>query len=382
MTPTSTGQVPPVRRRWLWIGAAVAVLAGVLLFVFAAEDTADVTVVDTPPSAPVVTVLAVAPADAMATITAFAELRPRWDAAIRAAVSGRITEVHESALAGERVETGTLLFSIEKTQYAAAVTAAELSLEQARLGRWQAENRATVARQQFERDGRTPPNELALRLPELRIAERTVAAAEAQLEAARRQLLDTEVTAPFAGVVTERMVSLGQTVSAGEPLLHLSDDRRFELTVELSQADWALLDQPIAGRTVRLVHRDGTPLGEARIRQGGRFLDQETRQPRVFVEVTEPGEGVLAGDFVRVVFPGRILHDTLTLPESALSHAGHVWMVDADNLLQRITPDILFRAEGMLVIAAPEGAGTQRVAVTPLASFLPGQRVTPQEAEG
>ena len=382
MTPTSTGQAPPVGRRWLWIGAAVIVLAGVLLFVFATEDTADVTVVDTPPPAPVVTVLVVAPADAMATITAFAELRPRWDAAIRAAVSGRITEVHRSALAGERVETDTPLFSIEKTQYAAAVTAAELSLEQARLGRWQAENRATVARQPVERDGRTPPNELALRLPELRIAERTVAAAEAQLEAARRQLFDTEVTAPFAGVVTERMVSLGQTVSAGEPLLHLSDDRRFELTVESSQADWALLDHPIAGRTVRLVHRDGTALGEARIRQGGRFLDQETRQPRVFVEVTEPGEGVLAGDFVRVVFPGRILPDTLTLPESALSRAGHVWMVDADNLLQRLTPDILFRAEGMLVIAAPEGTGTRRVAVTPLASFLPGQRVTPQEAEG
>lgn len=382
MTDTSIEDSATPKGRALWIGLSLVILFAVVVLLFGTEDTADVTLADAPPPAQVVTVLEVAPAEAIAAATAFAELRPRWDADIRAAVAGRITKVHDAALAGERVDAGTPLFSIEKTQYETEVAAAELSLEEANLAHWNARNQATVARREFERHGSEPPNELALRLPQLRIAERTVASAEAQLEAARRQLADTEVTAPFSGFVTSRMASLGQTVTAGERLLHLSDDRQFELIVELSQADWALLDHPIAGRDAELHHRDGTPLGQARIRQGGGFLDQRTRQPRVFLEVTDPEEGLLAGDFVRVAFAGRPIADTLTIPESALTRAGHIWMVGSEDLLVRVEPDILFRTDDALVIAAPDGSGPWRIAITPLASFLPGQRVAPQAAEG
>lgn len=381
MSNTELQQRPKPARRWLWIVLSLAVLAVVVVLVSETEDTANVTVADRPPPAQIVTVLDVAPIDAVATISAFAELRPRWDAEIRAAVSGRIAEVHEAALAGERVEAGTPLFAIEKTQYETAVAAAELGFEEAKLSLWRAENAVSLARREFERTGTEPPNELALRLPELRIAERAVASAQAQLGAARRQLADTNVVAPFSGFVTQRMASLGQTVSAGEALIHLSDDRQYEMTVELSQADWALLEHPIAGKEAKLFHRDGTPLGEARIRQGGGFLDSQTRQRRLFLDVTGPGDTVLAGDFVQVRISGRTISDTLNVPESALTRAGHVWMVDPDNQLVRVEPDILFRSGDTLTIAAPEAHDTYRVAVTPLASFLPGQRVAPQQAE-
>lgn len=378
-TPVDTTSQPI--RRWRWIILSLAILMGAVALAWQVEDTADVTRADTPPLAPVVTVLTVTPAEAVATVTAFAELRPRWDAEIRAAVSGRIIEVHDAALAGERVDAGAPLFSIERTQYETAVAAAELDLEEASLALWRAENGVTVARAEFERDGAEPPNELALRLPQLRIAERAMASAEAQLEAAARQLANTEVSAPFSGYVTRRMASLGQTVAIGEPLVHLSDDSRFELVVELSQANWALLDHPIAGAYADLSHRDGTPLGRARVRRGGGFLDPQTRQRRIFLEVVDPDEAVLAGDFVRVTFTGRAIADTLAMPESALSRAGYVWMVNADDRLVRIEPDILFRTDGQIVIAAPEGADPWRVATTPLVSFLPGQRVAPQDVE-
>lgn len=382
MADTPTETTSPTRRRRLWIILSLVILIAALLLVWGAEDVADVTRADTPPPAPVVTVLTVMPAETNAKVSAFAELRPRWDAEIRAAVSGRITQVHGAALAGARVDAGAPLFSIEKTQYETAGAAAELNLEEANLALWRAENAVTLARADFERAGTKPPNELALRLPQLRIAERNVASAKAQLEAAQRQLADTEVSAPFSGYVTSRMASLGQTVAVGEPLIHLSDDRQYELTVELGQADWALLDHPIAGAEARLSHRNGTPLGRARVRQGGGFLDPQTRQRRIFLEVVDPGDGVLAGDFVRVSFDGRAIADTLTMPEAALSRAGYVWMVDADDRLLRVAPDILFRAEGQLVVAAPTGPSPWRVAITPLASFLPGQRVTPQNEEG
>ncbi len=366
------------RWRWLWVFFSLVVFVGVVVLLFSTEDTANVTRTNSPPALPIVTVIDATSAEAVARISAFAELRSRWDAEIRAAVSGRIMVVHDAALAGERVEVGAPLFSIEKTPYETRLAAAELSLEQAKLALLQARNDAELAREDIALLKISEPNELALRLPQLSIAERTVASAEAQLAEAQRQLADTEVTAPFSGITTNRMVSLGQTVAVGEALLHLSDDRQYELIVELNETDWALLEHPIAGQNAQLIHRNGTLLGEARIRQGGGYLDKQTRQPRIFLTVADPSAGLVAGDFVRVEFAGRTIANTLTIPEAALTRAGHIWMVDADDLLVRIAPEILFRADGMLVIAAPEGAGPWRVATTPLASFLPGVKVAPQ----
>ena len=368
-------------RRFAFILLALGALAGVLAVLWSIEDTADVTERASIPTAPLVTAVEIAAADARAEISVFAELRPRWDAEIRTAVSGRVTDVHEGALAGTRVERGTLLFSIERTEYDTAVAEAEMQLEEARLSYLQAQNQVTVARRQFARDARDPPNDLALYLPQLRIAERSLAAAEAQLSTARRQLADTDVTAPFSGIVTERRASLGQTVTAGEALLHLVDDRQFEIVAEVNQAEWGLLEHPIAGGTAQLFARDGRPLGTARIRQGGGFLDPATRQMRVFLDVTEPETQVLSGDFLRVAFTGRPLPNTLTLPESALTRAGHVWFIGAEDLLQRIEPEILFRAGDTITVPAPQGPGPWRVATAPLASFLPGLRVTPQLTE-
>lgn len=379
-TDTTLDRSPP-KRRWLWIVLSVGALLAVWTLLWEVEDTADVTERETQPAAPLVSVVEVDLHDTQARITVFAELRPRWDAEIRAAVSGRIVQVHDAALAGTHVSKGTPLLAIQRTQFETTVADAELAVEQSQLMLLQAKNQVTVATRQFERDSVDPPNALALNMPQLRIAERGLAASEAQLAAARRQLADTEVTAPFSGFVTKRFASLGQTVSAGEALLHLSDDSFFELVAEVSQEEWSLLDHPVAGREATLFHRDGQPLGTARIRQGGGFLDPDTRQVRIFMEVADPEAAILSGDFLRVVFNGRVLKDVLTLPTASLTRNGYIWFVDANDHLKRVTPDILFRSGDMITIAAPASEGPWKVATAPLASFLPGQRVTSQLAE-
>ncbi|MEM1081344.1 MAG: efflux RND transporter periplasmic adaptor subunit [Pseudomonadota bacterium] len=369
------------KKQWLWIGVASLIFIIGSALVWESEDTVDVTVADDSKAAPPVSVIEVEPKDSTATVTAYVELRPRWDSEIRASVSGRIEHVHEAALEGMRVDAGTVLLTIEKTQYQAALAAAELSLEQARLQQQTAEKHVSVARRQFEREGIEPPNDLALRLPQLKIAERALTAAEAQLQVVRRQLSDTDVVAPFSGYVIQRMVSPGQTISIGEALLHLSDDAHFEAVAELSPSDWDLLDHPVSGQFARLFLRNGAALGQAQIRQGGGFLDRATRQPRIFLDVNNAREELLGGDFVRVDFTGRTFTDTLTIPESALSRSGVVWMVDAEDRLARVEPDILFRSGQTLTITRSDLPGPWRVALTPLASFLPGMRVAPLPRE-
>lgn len=372
---------PKLKGRWLWLILSIMTLLAVLTLLWGVEDTADVTERSPQITAPVVSVKEIDREKTRASVSVFAELRPRWDAEIRTAIPGRIIKVQDAALAGTRVAAGTPLFEIERTEYETVVAVAEDMLEQSRLVLLQAQNQVTVAQRQFARDNVEPPNELALNLPQFRVAERGVAAAEARLAAARRQLSDTVITAPFSGFVRQRFASLGQTVSAGEALLHLSDDRQFELVAELTQAEWALLEHPIFGSTTQLFHRNGQALGQARIRQGGGFLNPDTRQMRVFLDVSGNETAVLSGDFLRVVFAGRLLQNTLTLPETALTRAGYVWLVDAEDLLWRVKPDILFQADNTITIAAPDGQGPWKVAIAPLASFLPGQHVTPKLKE-
>ncbi|MDE0970380.1 MAG: efflux RND transporter periplasmic adaptor subunit [Octadecabacter sp.] len=374
------GQTRMTRGIWIILSVGLLVTVGTILAV--TEDTPDVTQVNAPPALQIVSVKNLAVSDVTASVETFAEVHPRWSADIRAAVGGRIVEVHEAALAGAQVPAGAILFQIESTQYDTVVAAAELSLAEADFALLQAENKTNVSQRQFERDTTSVPNDLALHLPELRISERGVVSAEAQLRAAQQQLADTTITAPFSGFITERLISLGQTVTSGEPLLKLVDDKQFEMTAELSRESWALLDHPITEQVVQIVDTIGTPMGTAIVRQGGGFLDQNTRQYRVFLEVNETNDqSILSGDFLRVLLTGRVLKDTLSLPDTALTRTGQVWFVDQNDQLVRFAPDILFRLSDQIVIKAPESDHKHRVAITPLASFLPGQRVAPHSLE-
>ncbi|MEL7046238.1 MAG: biotin/lipoyl-binding protein, partial [Pseudomonadota bacterium] len=113
-------------RRWLGIAGAFLTLLLAVLLTFEAEDPVRVSASSGEAAAPPVSVISVAAGDTRARVSAFAELRPRWNAAIRSAVSGRITAVFDAALAGQRIEAGETLFTIERTAFETAVAAAEL----------------------------------------------------------------------------------------------------------------------------------------------------------------------------------------------------------------------------------------------------------------
>ncbi|WP_136660453.1 efflux RND transporter periplasmic adaptor subunit [Nitratireductor sp. XY-223] len=363
-------------RRWIWIIAALLVFGAVLLILASAEDTVDVTRAKEPPPLQQVSVEMRPVGDETIEIRAFAEVRPRWSAQLRAAVSGRVQEVTNSALVGERVGAGTTLVTVEDSRYVAELSAAELALKQARLELRKAQNANILARKEHERNKVTPPNDLALRLPQLEIAESAVVSAEARVAAAMQQLKDATVDAPFSGFVTERFVSPGQTVNIGDPLVKLVDDRTFELTVEVSGRDWALLRKPLAGLEARVLDQQGEAIAMATVRKAGGFLDETTRQYKVFLEVDDPAtETVLSGDFVQVVLPGITVPASLNIPASALTKEGDVWFIDGQDRLQRMKPRVLFRRGDRIVVETGEEEQTWRVATTPLVSFLPGQQV-------
>ncbi len=384
--PLEPGQEGPEshekpRNRWFWILLSLATLGMVLTFLSYSEDAVDVSGVTTPLALQPVSIEQVVAAPETVEIRAFAETRPKWSAVLSAPVAGRVDNVLPGALVGEQVEVGTPLIEIENSRYVAELAAAELALKQADLGLWHTKNAAYVARADFERNGIKPPNDLALKLPQLAIAESTVASAQAQVDAAKRQLEDTIIAAPFAAFVTERFVSPGQSVNVGDQLVALSDNTHFELIAEISPTEWAHLKKPISGQTAKVLTQGGDVIAEARIRRGGDFLDETTRQYRVFLDVENSGaNAVLGGDLVTLQFLGIAVASALDIPASALTKDGYVWHVDDEDRLQRLEPEVLFRRHNRVIVRSPVQQQNLRIAITPLVSFLPGQKVQPRLA--
>ncbi len=377
--PENEAVVQKPRLRWFWILLSVALLVTVYYSLGYLEDTADVTQTDVPQPFPLVSVESISTAPQRLVVRSFAEVRPRWSAELTASVAGRIGTVFDSALAGEPVEAGTRLIEIESSRYVAQLAAAEQASKEAKLALWQAKNAALLAREDFKRNNKKPPNDLALKLPQLEIAESAVTSTDARVTAARRQLEDTMIIAPFAAYVTDRFVSPGQSVNPGDRLVKLVDKSSFELVAEFSRQHWALLRRPLEGQPARLMDQNGTEIARAVVRRGGGFLDEKSRQYRIFLKISNPGTNtVLSGDFVTVLLEGITIGRALDIPSSALTQEGFVWHVDAADLLQRVEPEVLFRRQNRVIIKVPEGRDDWRIAVTPLISFLPGQRVEPR----
>ncbi len=370
-------------RRWVWIILSIAVLAGVAFYLAAAEDEIEITQKKEALPTQLVSIETLDVGPETVAVVGHAEIRPRWSAELRSAVTGRITKVMKSALSGQRVAAGTKLITIEDSQYIAELASANLALKEAKLALWKAKNKTTVARNMYSRDETKPPNDLSLFLPQLDIAKSSVSSAKAKVAAQQQQLNDTRIIAPFSGYVTERFVSPGQMLNVGEKLLRLVDDSAFEITVELSRFDWLLLKQPISGQNARVVTQQGKVVTQAKIRKSGGFLDEKTRQYKVFLDLEDLNRDiVLSGDFAKVILPGITIPYALNIPASALTQEGYIWNLDDENRLQRHTPQVLFRRDDRIIIQASKSKETWRIVITPLASFLPGQMVTPKEMEG
>lgn len=158
------------------------------------------------------------------------ELRPEREAAIRAEIGGSIVQV--TVEEGETVRKGALLGRIETRTLDEARQSAVSALTSV-------ENQLAVARRESERTEQlVTAGALAAR--DLDLAKSNVTGAEAQLADARsrlasadRQLSDTIVRSPMAGIVADRAVNAGDVVSPGTALFTVIDpsSMRFEASV-------------------------------------------------------------------------------------------------------------------------------------------------------
>ncbi|HSL70407.1 MAG TPA: efflux RND transporter periplasmic adaptor subunit, partial [Longimicrobiales bacterium] len=300
-------------------GLILLLLAALLAFALGAcgrgdrqaEATTDSTVTITPEN---IAVVAVDTIQSGPTISG--ALMPDRAATIRAEVSGSVLQTY--AEKGQTVARGALLARIDE----AALRESFLS---AKSGVRSAEQAAQVARRNAERAaalaeaGAISQRELEETRSAATNAEALLADAAARLSLAEKQLANTQIRAPFAGIVSDKPVSAGDVVSPGTALFTVVDPTQMKLEAAVPAAQLGALR---IGSPVQFVVQGYTGrVFTGRLQRINPAADPVTRQVGVYVSLPNTGGTLVSGLYAEGVI-GSQRRSALVVPQSAVDLTG------------------------------------------------------------
>ncbi|MCA9785887.1 MAG: efflux RND transporter periplasmic adaptor subunit [Candidatus Cloacimonetes bacterium] len=199
----------------------VAALGSGLIFTGCSGDTqaeAEGTSTSTAPGKEVtvnVSVQTLGTRDFASHLSLVGEVQSEYNALLSAASNGRLTRVIHDR--GAQVAKGDTLLEIDSRQARSSWNMAQAALESAQLD-------FDTAKRQYDQG-------LGVSETDFRKIGNALRIAEAQASEASVYLENCFVIAPFAGVVDDRQVKLGELVAPGQPLLRLVDNQHLKVRV-------------------------------------------------------------------------------------------------------------------------------------------------------
>ena len=207
-------------------------------------------------------------------------------------------------------------------------------------------------------------------------AAATVTSAQADSEAAGTTESFTQISAPFDGIVTEKMIESGNMASPGTPLLRLEDTRGFRLDVRVDESRIRAL---AVGAAVPVLVDRGQgdteqPLNGV-ISEIARAVDSDARA--FLVKIALPmASGLRSGMFGRARFTAGT-HRALSIPLEAVVRRGQV--TSAFVVSDGVARLRLINVAGREVLAGLSQG--ERVIVAPSSEVVDGRRVSDGEGK-
>jgi membrane fusion protein, multidrug efflux system len=237
---------------------------------------------------------------------------------------------------GSNVRTGDLLVSLEAPELVAQRAEAQSKLQGAEAQLSVARAKSDADKATFERLKAASATPGVVAGNDVVIAEKTadaganqVIAAQQSVEAARQALnavRDMEgylrVTAPFAGVVTERNVHPGALVGpssgdGGTPLLRLVDRRRLRLVVPVPEAYSA--EMKVGTEIPFTVSAYPGQSFSGKIARVAQAVDVSTRTMAIELDVVNNDGRLAPGTFCQVRWPVRRSGPSLFVPSASVA---------------------------------------------------------------
>jgi len=282
---------------------------------------------------------------------------------VSAQTAGRVTGIYFDV--NDVVPAGALLVSIRSTEQVANLTQAQAALKEATAREAEAQVHYERIRDMYERKVVAKTTYDEARASRDAAVARLIAA-RAGLQAAREGVSYTEIRAPYAGVVTQKHVQVGEAVAPGTPLMTGASLDALRVVVEIPQSVIA---------EVRVTRRAVVYAGERRIESSGLTIfpaaQPETNTFRARIELPKDVQGLAPGMFVKVGFvTGEA--ERMLVPRSAIverSEMRGVYVVAPDGRVS-LRQVRLGQARGDAVEILAGLAPGEQVALDPVAAGL------------
>jgi RND family efflux transporter MFP subunit len=251
---------------------------------------------------------------------------------VSAQTGGRIIEINFDI--DDKVDSGAVLLKISDNEQSASAAQAAASISQMQAQLTQARNNfarykkllasQTISRSEYDQAKTTLDSAIA-----------NLNASRAAKDQAQKQVDYTVVRAPYSGIVTERLVDLGETVSPGQPLMSGFSTRllrvrtevpnRFARQIDAERGVDIVLDTPTAER----IHSTRVTVFP--------FANTRSNSVTVRADLPEDTDSVYPGMLTKVAFQ-TARESRILIPLSAIfvrSELTGIYVLEGDAIYLR-----------------------------------------------
>lgn len=232
-------------------------------------------------------------------VNAVGSLRANESVVIRSEIAGRIMAIHFTE--GDSVKAGVELIRLDDSEQRAqlAQSAAMVRLNQLNFDRARdVLQKKLLSQQNYDE------------------AQENLRSSQAQLALAEARLAKTRLTAPFAGILGLRQVSVGDYVKEGQDIVNLEDIQTLKLDFRIPENYLASVKPE--QETVLQVDAYPAQRFSGSIYAIDPRVDEQTRTLLLRARVPNPDQQLRPGMFVRVLLVLETRLDAVLVPEQTL----------------------------------------------------------------
>ncbi|MEM9622077.1 MAG: efflux RND transporter periplasmic adaptor subunit [Pseudomonadota bacterium] len=303
-------------------------------------------------------------------------------------VSGRITWMSPTLVAGGYFNAGDVLARVDDQDYRNDRDRAKSTLVRAEAeqqhARFEYKRLQSLAERKL-----TSRSQLEDSLRALRVAEATLQDSRVNYEQALQNVERTEIKAPFTGLVRTENVDIGQFVSRGQAIATIYASDLVEVRLPIADRQLAFLNLPATLRgelpenlqpnvTLSTEYAGQKLEWQAKIVRTEAEIDVSSRMVQLVARVANSSDSapLSVGLFVEAEIEGLSADNIVVLPRSAIRNDNQVLVVDNENRLRfrAIEPLRLYQDDVLIQGGLSTG---ERVCLSPLQTAVDGMIVNP-----